>query len=106
MKLSFAPLEGITGYIYRNTHAEFFGGCDDYYTPFISPSDNSKIGRKGFRDMLPENNSGIRPVVQVLTNNSVSFLKFTEKLKGGFHGQRAGLMIEKKRLLLEREKIN
>ncbi len=81
MKLSFAPLEGITGYIYRNTHAEYFGCCDEYYTPFISPSDNSKIGRKGFRDMLPENNTVIRPTVQVLTNNSVSFLKFTEKLK-------------------------
>ncbi len=80
MKLSFAPLEGITSYIYRNTHREFFGGCDDYYTPFISPSDNSKIGRKGFRDMLPENNP-VPPVVQVLTNNSVSFLKFTQKLK-------------------------
>lgn len=80
MKLSFAPLEGITGYIYRNAHAEFFGGCDEYYTPFISPSDNSKIGRKGFRDMLPDNNP-VRPVVQTLTNNSVSFLKFTDKLK-------------------------
>ncbi len=81
MKLSFAPLEGITGYIYRNTHAEYFGSCDEYYTPFISPSDNSKIGRKGFRDMLPENNQVVKPTVQVLTNNSVSFLKFTEKLK-------------------------
>lgn len=80
MKLSFAPLEGITSYVYRNTHREFFGGCDEYYTPFISPSDNSKIGRKGFRDMLPENNP-IPPIVQTLTNNSVSFLKFTEKLK-------------------------
>ena len=81
MKLSFAPLEGITSYIYRNTHAEYFGGCDEYYTPFISPSDNTKIGRKGFRDIIPENNLEVRPVVQVLTNNAVSFLKFCEKLK-------------------------
>ncbi len=81
MKLSFAPLEGITSYIYRNTHAEYFGGCDEYYTPFISPSDNTKIGRKGFKDMLPENNSVVKPVVQTLTNNSLSFIKFTEKLK-------------------------
>lgn len=81
MELSFAPLEGITSYIYRNTHAEYFGGCDEYYTPFISPSDNTKIGRKGFRDIIPENNPGLRPVVQVLTNNAVSFLKFCEKLK-------------------------
>lgn len=28
MNLYFAPLDGITGYIYRNTHAELFGGCD------------------------------------------------------------------------------
>lgn len=81
MKLYFAPLEGITSYIYRNTHAEYFGGCDGYYTPFISPSDNTKIGRKGFRDIIPENNTVIRPTVQVLTNNAVSFVKFTEKLK-------------------------
>ena len=81
MKLSFAPLEGITSYIYRNTHTEYFGGCDEYYTPFISPSDNTKIGRKGFRDIIPENNLEVRPVVQVLTNNAVSFLKFCEKLK-------------------------
>lgn len=81
MKLYFAPLEGITSYIYRNTHAEYFGSCDGYYTPFISPSDNTKIGRKGFRDIIPENNTVIRPTVQVLTNNAVSFVKFTEKLK-------------------------
>lgn len=78
MKLYFAPLEGITTYIYRNVHAQFFGGCDAYFTPFITPSDNEKIGRKGFRDILPENNTAdIR--VQVLTNNPDSFLKFEKK---------------------------
>lgn len=80
MKLYFAPLEGITTYIYRNAHAKMFGGCDFYYTPFITPSDNEKIGRKGFKDILPENNKA--PVkVQVLTNNSESFLKFSKKIK-------------------------
>ena len=81
MTLSFAPLEGITSYVYRNTHAEYFGGCDKYYTPFISPSDNTKIGRKGFRDMLPENNCVVKPIVQTLTNNSDSFIKFAQKVK-------------------------
>lgn len=80
MKLYFAPLEGITTYIYRNAHAKMFGGCDAYYSPFITPSDNEKIGRKGFRDILPENNSA--PLkIQVLTNNSQSFLKFADKAK-------------------------
>jgi len=87
MNLSFAPLEGITSCIYRNTHAEFFGGCDRYYTPFVSPSDNEKIGRKGFRDIIPENNTAVRPIVQVLTNNALSFLKFSEKAKEYGYGE-------------------
>ena len=78
MKLYFAPLEGITTYIYRNTHAQFFSGCDAYFSPFITPSDNEKIGRKGFRDILPENNIADL-TVQVLTNNAASFLKFEKK---------------------------
>lgn len=81
MKLFYAPLEGITSYVYRNTHAEFFGGCDGYYTPFISPSDNSKIGRKGFKDIIPENNTHVRPIVQTLTNNAQSFIKFADKVR-------------------------
>ena len=81
MKLYFAPLEGITTYVFRNTHNAVFGECDCYYTPFVSPSDNEKIGRKGFRDILPENNAGTNVKVQVLTNNSESFVKFSEKIK-------------------------
>lgn len=113
MTLSFAPLEGITSYVYRNTHAEYFGGCDKYYTPFISPSDNAKIGRKGFKDMLPENNSVIKPIVQTLTNNSESFIKFSQKVKEyGYDeinfnlGCPSGTVVNKKRgsgLLREKE---
>lgn len=113
MTLSFAPLEGITSYVYRNTHAEYFGGCDKYYTPFISPSDNTKIGRKGFKDMLPENNSVIKPIVQTLTNNSESFIKFAQKVKEyGYDeinlnlGCPSGTVVNKKRgsgLLREKE---
>ena len=113
MILSFAPLEGITSYIYRNTHAEYFGGCDKYYTPFISPSDNTKIGRKGFRDMLPENNCIVKPIVQTLTNNFQSFIKFAQKVKEyGYDeinlnlGCPSGTVVNKKRgsgLLREKE---
>ena len=46
MKLYFAPLEGITSYTFRNTHAAMFGGCDEYYAPFITPSNDEKTGRK------------------------------------------------------------
>ena len=81
MKLFFAPLEGITTYTFRNTHFEMFGGVDSYFSPFINPSDNEKVSKKGFRDILPENNGETPITVQVLTANSESFLKFSEKVK-------------------------
>ncbi len=81
MNLYFAPLEGITTYIYRSVHAECFGFCDRYFAPFITPSDNERISRKGLRDVVPEKNNGQNLCVQVLTNRSDSFLKFARKVK-------------------------
>ena len=81
MKLYFAPMEGITTYTYRNTHAQFFGGCDMYYAPFIVPSDKERVSRKCLRDILPEHNRDIPLRVQVLTTQADSFVKFEEKIK-------------------------
>lgn len=80
MNLYFAPLEGITTCIYRNTHAALFGGCDSYWAPFIAPSNNEKISRKRVRDILPERNADIPLKVQVLANQAESFLLFAQKL--------------------------
>ncbi len=80
MKLFFAPLEGITTYTFRNVHFEMFGGADSYFAPFINPSDNEKVSKKGFRDILTEHNGDTPVTVQVLTSNAESFLKFEEKL--------------------------
>ena len=45
MKYYFAPMEGITGYIYRSVHHEFFPGMEKYFTPFLSPG--AKEGADG-----------------------------------------------------------
>ena len=37
MILSLAPMEGITGHVFRRVHADCFGALDRYYTPFIAP---------------------------------------------------------------------
>ena len=81
MNLYFAPLEGITTYTYRNTHAEFFGGCDMYFAPFITPSDNERLSIKSLRDIVPEKNKNVSLIPQVLTNQSQSFIKFEDKIK-------------------------
>lgn len=81
MELYFAPLEGITTATYRNTHYEMFPGCDAYYSPFINPSDQEKVSKKGMRDILPEINKATNLKIQVLTNCADSFLKFADKVK-------------------------
>lgn len=81
MKLYFAPLEGITTYTYRSVHAEMFGAADSYFAPFITPTRDEKVGTRSFRDILPENNCGIKLTPQLLGNDSDAFLQFLGKLK-------------------------
>ncbi|MCR5836877.1 MAG: tRNA-dihydrouridine synthase family protein [Lachnospiraceae bacterium] len=84
MKIYMAPLEGITGYIYRNAYEENFGKCiDKYFAPFIVPSDNKRLAGKEIRDIIPENNyiDNMYLVPQILTNNATHFLKAATQLK-------------------------
>lgn len=74
MTLYMAPLEGLTGYIYRNAHAKYFGKMDKYYTPFISPTMHKKLAPREKKDILPENNKGLYIVPQILTNKAEHFI--------------------------------
>ena len=74
MKYYFAPLEGITDYIYRGIHRRYFPGVDRYFTPFISPTQNHIFSHREKRQVLPENNAGVSLVPQLLTKNPVDFL--------------------------------
>lgn len=81
MNLYFAPLEGVTGFTYRNAFFELFGGADKFYAPFVSPSVNDRMKGKEIRDLLPENNDrNINLVPQVLVNNSEYFIKAVTQL--------------------------
>ena len=81
MELYLAPLEGITTYTYRNTHSQMFGGCDGYFSPFITPTENEKVGLRVIRDIVPDKNHGIDLVPQVLSNKAETFLSFLPKIK-------------------------
>lgn len=80
MKYYFAPLEGITGNLYRNIHHQFFGEADAYFAPFISTSHSTDKRRKEMRDILPENNPGVSLVPQLLSNNAELFLEYQEAI--------------------------
>lgn len=81
MKFYLAPLEGITGYIFRNAHYDYFHPADKYFTPFITPGLNSSLKSKALKDVLPENNRGPVIVPQILTNRADEFI-YTEKQLG------------------------
>lgn len=81
MKYYFAPMEGITGYIYRNAYAEFFDNIDKYFTPFIIPNESRKFKTKELIDVLPENNINMNIVPQILTDDSKGFINTSKKLQ-------------------------
>lgn len=74
MELSFAPMEGVTSYLFRRVHARRFPGADRYFAPFIAPDSAGKFRRSGLRDLLVENNTGIRLIPQILCNRADAFL--------------------------------
>ena len=43
MDIYFAPMEGITGYVFRNAHHQFYGSITQYFTPFIAPSRSRRL---------------------------------------------------------------
>ena len=81
MKYYMAPLEGITGYIFRNTYHEYFGGIDKYFTPFISPNQKKICRTREKNDILPEHNEGMNVVPQILTNCAQLFVDTVDYLK-------------------------
>ncbi|WP_352417137.1 tRNA dihydrouridine synthase [Clostridium tertium] len=81
MKYYLAPMEGITGFIYRNTYKKFFDNIDKYFTPFIVPTSSKSFKTKELRDILPENNKGMNIVPQILTNDSDGFITTARKLQ-------------------------
>ncbi|MDO4292583.1 MAG: tRNA-dihydrouridine synthase family protein [Eubacteriales bacterium] len=80
MRYEFAPLEGITGYIYRNAHQAFFPSMDAYYTPFLTPKKGKGFTAREKNDIAAEHNRGIRVIPQLLTNRPEGFLAAAERL--------------------------
>lgn len=78
MQLYMAPLEGITGYIYRNAYYKCYGDIDRYFAPFIM---SKKLNQKEIRDILPENNQGMELVPQILTNRAEDFLAIAKAIQ-------------------------
>lgn len=81
MNIYFAPLEGITGHIFRNAYNEIYGHIDKYFAPFISPSEKCPITPRERKEVTPENNQGFYLVPQILTCRSEHFIEGARELQ-------------------------
>ncbi|MCH4191752.1 MAG: tRNA-dihydrouridine synthase family protein [Butyrivibrio sp.] len=86
MKYSLAPMEGITGYVYRNVHHSFFPeSMSSYYTPFLNANQTLTFTNKEKRDVSPENNAalkaaGVNVIPQILTRRVEEFVWAVKEL--------------------------
>jgi tRNA-dihydrouridine synthase len=73
--LSLAPMEGVTGHVFRRAHARCFGKLDRYYTPFIAPPRvGNDFGGRAREELDPANNRGLNVIPQLLTKNADEFV--------------------------------
>ncbi|MDD6350810.1 MAG: tRNA-dihydrouridine synthase family protein [Lachnospiraceae bacterium] len=68
LHIEFAPMEGITGFPFRNAFEKVFGGISAYYTPFLTVNQNKKFGSHDIRDVDPKVNQSVELIPQILTN--------------------------------------
>lgn len=78
MKFYMAPMEGLTGYVFRQTYHKYFNNIDRYFTPFLS---NKKLSSREKNDILPENNQGMELIPQILTNRTDDFVEIAKQVK-------------------------
>lgn len=80
ISIYFAPMEGITGHIYRNLYQSCFYNIDKYFTPFIVGNRKAGMKARELRDVLPENNPDINIVPQILTADATEFVNTAKRL--------------------------
>ena len=104
MKYYFAPLEGITWYIYRNAHHQFFPGVDKYFAPFIVAGTRRQFSAREENDLILAHNQKVSLIPQVLVNQVDDFLYTWNKLQDlGYQevnlnfGCPSGTVVSKKR---------
>ncbi|MDF1590399.1 MAG: tRNA-dihydrouridine synthase family protein [Desulfobacterales bacterium] len=73
-RLYMAPMKGFADYIFRSAFADHFGGFDLAVAPFIASKQDRRIKRKYVKDVLPENNTRMPVVPQILGKTPADFI--------------------------------
>lgn len=74
MNFTLAPMEGLTGTVFRRCHFRRFGGADLYYTPFVTPTREPRFTDRQMKELSPEANAGMPVIPQLLTRRPEDFV--------------------------------
>jgi len=78
-----SPLQGLTDFRFRNAFNKYFGGIDTFYAPYFRINGKREIKAASERDILPENNTGLEVIPQIITNDADEFIfaaEYVQKL--------------------------
>ena len=78
-----SPLQGLTDFRFRNAFQKYFGGIDLFIAPYIRVNGYMEIKPANQRDILPENNSLLSLIPQIITKDADEFLfvsKYVQRL--------------------------
>lgn len=79
--LYLAPIQGVTEVIFRNLFSRHFSGFDAAMAPFINPQGQANFKQKVLADVLPECNTGLPLIPQLLHNNAENFAAMAARLE-------------------------
>ncbi len=79
-KLYLAPIRGFTDAVYRNTFSEHFSGIDIAVAPFVTTHQGKRIRPALIRGLLPENNTGMPLIPQILSKDPEGFIRLATRL--------------------------
>ena len=80
MQFLCAPMEGVTGDLFRQAQRQTFPAADSYYTPFLSPTANRTFSPRELREIAPAHNAGIHVVPQLMGHCAEDFLWMAGRL--------------------------
>ena len=72
--LYMGPIRGGTDHVYRNAFADHFNGYDLAVAPFVNCIGANRIRPKYVRGLLPENNTGMPVIPQILSKSAEGFV--------------------------------
>ncbi len=81
MRYLCAPMEGVTGYVFRNAYHQVFEDFDEYITPFLSPTTDCVLSPKEIKEIEPDHNQGMNIVPQIITSRAALFNETAKALQ-------------------------